>query len=80
MGGEGTSRELLLQPGSQRGMGVTEQNGEVSRAWGFVRKMGCNLVGIGGYLGGGGHAGQIFLYKEHCGCSTELRPQDRKAG
>ena len=72
------SHELL--PGSQRGTGMTEENREVSRAEGFVRKMGCNLVGSGGHLGGGGHAAQIFLYKEHYGCSTEISPQDREAG
>lgn len=47
VGGEGLPHELLLLLGSRRGMGVTEEDGEVHGIQGFVKKMGCNLVGIG---------------------------------
>lgn len=47
VGGEGIPHELLLLLGSRRGMGVTEEDGEVHGIQGFVKKMGRNLVGIG---------------------------------
>lgn len=47
MGGEGLPHELLLLLGSRRGMGVTQEDGEIHGIQGFVKKMGCNLVGIG---------------------------------